>query len=192
MCLASLGRVAPGRSDHIRDPGPNGRGHWGADALGDGSLVPDGDAVARGGADASGVHGLTFAAAKTDRLRFRMLVGGVTYRHPGLLAKTMTTLDVLSEGRAELGLGAAWYEREHQGSGFRSLPSASGTNVSKRRADLLPNVEEDNGLYEAARYQLPETLCSPQPVSSPRPGPHRGRGERKTLRSSPATRTPAI
>jgi alkanesulfonate monooxygenase SsuD/methylene tetrahydromethanopterin reductase-like flavin-dependent oxidoreductase (luciferase family) len=51
---------------------------------------------------------LGFVAAKTERLRVRLLVGGVTYRHPGLLAKTVTTLDVLSEGRAELGLGAAW------------------------------------------------------------------------------------
>ncbi len=65
---------------------------------------------------------LSFAAAKTDRLRFRMLVGGVTYRHPGLLAKTITTLDVLSGGRAELGLGAAWYEREHLGLGVPFPP----------------------------------------------------------------------
>ena len=51
-----------------------------------------------------------------------MLVGGVTYRHPGLLAKTITTLDVLSGGRAELGLGAAWYEREHLGLGVPFPP----------------------------------------------------------------------
>ena len=65
---------------------------------------------------------LSFAAGEDDRLRFRLLVGGVTYRHPGLLAKTVTTLDVLSGGRAELGLGAAWYEREHRGLGVPFPP----------------------------------------------------------------------
>ena len=71
-----------------------------------------------------GYTALSFAAAKTERLRFRLLVGGVTYRHPGLLAKTITTLDVLSGGRAELGLGAAWYEREHLGLGVPFPPLA--------------------------------------------------------------------
>src|SRR4051794_22172031 len=55
-----------------------------------------------------GYTALAFVAARTRTLRFRTLVTGVTYRHPGLLAKTVTTLDVLSGGRAELGLGAAW------------------------------------------------------------------------------------
>ena len=56
---------------------------------------------------------LGFLAAHTERIRLGLLVSGVTYRHPGLLAKTVATLDVLSGGRAELGIGAAWYEREH-------------------------------------------------------------------------------
>src|SRR5215467_12903020 len=64
-----------------------------------------------------GYTALGFVAGVTDRLRLRLLVTGVTYRHPGLLAKIVTTLDVLSIGRAELGLGAAWYEREHRGLG---------------------------------------------------------------------------
>ena len=58
-----------------------------------------------------------FVAGRTERLRLRLLVTGVTYRHPGVLAKTVTTLDVLSGGRAELGIGAGWYEREHLGLG---------------------------------------------------------------------------
>ena len=62
-----------------------------------------------------GYTALAWVAAHTARLRLRLLVTGVTYRHPGLLAKTVTTLDVLSGGRAELGIGAAWYEREHLG-----------------------------------------------------------------------------
>jgi F420-dependent oxidoreductase-like protein len=131
-----------------------------------------------------GYTALSFAAAKTDRLRFRLLVGGVTYRHPGLLAKTITTLDVLSEGRAELGLGAAWYEREHRGLG---VPFPSLRERYERLEETLQICfqmwSDDNGPYEGTHYQLAETLCSPRPVSSPRPrvliG---GGGERKTLR----------
>ena len=58
---------------------------------------------------------LGFLAGQTSRITLGLLVTGVTYRHPGLLAKTVTTLDVLSGGRAQLGIGAAWYEREHLG-----------------------------------------------------------------------------
>src|SRR3984957_12839069 len=131
-----------------------------------------------------GYTALSFAAGKTERLRFRLLVGGVTYRHPGLLAKTVTTLDVLSGGRAELGLGAAWYEREHLGLG---VPFPSLRERYERLEETLQICfqmwSEDNGPYQGVHYQLAETLCSPQPISSPRPrvliG---GGGERKTLR----------
>ena len=127
---------------------------------------------------------LSFAAAKTERLRFRMLVGGVTYRHPGLLAKTITTLDVLSGGRAELGLGAAWYEREHLGLGVPFPPLSERYERLEETLQICFQMwSDDNGPYQGRHYQLAETLCSPQPVSSPRPqvliG---GGGERKTLR----------
>ena len=127
---------------------------------------------------------LSFAAARTERLRFRLLVGGVTYRHPGLLTKTVTTLDVLSGGRAELGLGAAWYEREHRGLGvpFPSLRERY-ERLEETLQICLQMWSDDNGPYAGAHYSLAETLCSPKPVSSPRPriliG---GGGERKTLR----------
>ena len=127
---------------------------------------------------------LGFVAAKTQRLRVRLLVGGVTYRPPGLLAKTVTTLDVLSEGRAELGLGAAWYEREHRGLGVAFPPISERFERLEEALQICMQMwSHDNGPYEGKHYQLGETLCSPMPVSSPRPriliG---GGGERKTLR----------
>src|SRR3954454_12924395 len=64
-----------------------------------------------------GYSALAFAAGITERIQLGTLVTGVTYRHPGILVKTVTTLDVLSGGRAWLGIGAAWFEREHLGLG---------------------------------------------------------------------------
>ena len=93
-----------------------------------------------------GYTALGFVAGRTDRLRLRLLVTGVTYRHPGLLAKTVTTLDVVSGGRAELG-SVPWYEREHRGlgvpfAGRRALRAARGgdpdlpADVERRRRPL--------------------------------------------------------
>jgi F420-dependent oxidoreductase-like protein len=127
---------------------------------------------------------LGFVAGQTQRLRLRLLVGGVTYRHPGLLAKTVTTLDVLSGGRAELGIGAAWYEREHRGLGVPFPPTAERFERLEEALQIcLQMWSDDDGPYEGAHYRLAETLCSPRPVSTPRPriliG---GSGPRKTLR----------
>jgi len=131
-----------------------------------------------------GYTALGFVAGVTRRLRLRLLVTGVTYRHPGLLAKTVTTLDVLSVGRAELGIGAAWYEREHLGLGVRFPPVSERFERLEEAIQIcLQMWSSDNGPYEGRHYQLAETLCSPPPVSRPRPriliG---GGGERKTLR----------
>ena len=127
---------------------------------------------------------LGFLAACTRRVQLRLLVTGVTYRYPGLLAKIVTSVDVLSGGRAELGIGAAWYEREHKGLGV-SFPG-----VSERFERLEETIQiclqmwsENNGSFNGKHYQLAETLCSPPPISEPRPpimiG---GGGERKTLK----------
>ena len=131
-----------------------------------------------------GYTALGFVAGRTSTLRLRLLVTGVTYRHPGLLAKTVTTLDVLSEGRAELGLGAAWYEREHLGLGVPFPPITERFERLEEAIQIcLQMWSDDNGGYHGKHYVLEETLCSPAPVSAPRPrimiG---GSGERKTLR----------
>ena len=131
-----------------------------------------------------GYTALGFVAGVTERLRLRLLVTGVTYRHPGLLAKIVTTLDVLSRGRAELGIGAAWYEREHTGLGVPYPPTAERFERLEETLQIcLQMWSDENGTYRGRHYQLEETLCSPRPVSQPRPrimiG---GSGERKTLR----------
>jgi F420-dependent oxidoreductase-like protein len=131
-----------------------------------------------------GYTALGFIAGRTDRLRLRLLVTGVTYRHPGLLAKTVTTLDVMSSGRAELGIGAAWYEREHRGLGVPFPPTSERFERLEEAIQIcLQMWSDDNGPYHGRHYRLDETLCSPMPVSTPRPriliG---GSGERKTLR----------
>src|SRR6478672_2295536 len=131
-----------------------------------------------------GYTALGFVAGCTDRLRLRLLVTGVTYRHPGLLAKIVTTLDVVSSGRAELGIGAAWYEREHLGLGVPYPPTAERFERLEETIQICLQMWSDNyGTYTGKHYQLAETLCSPMPVSAPRPrimiG---GSGEKKTLR----------
>jgi F420-dependent oxidoreductase-like protein len=127
---------------------------------------------------------LGYLAAHTERLRLGLLVTGTTYRHPGLLAKIVTTLDVLSEGRAMLGLGAAWYDREHAGLG---VPFPATGERFERLEETLQIVRQmwsdDNGPFDGKHFHLAETYCVPPPVQKPHPpiliG---GGGERKTLR----------
>jgi F420-dependent oxidoreductase-like protein len=131
-----------------------------------------------------GYTSLGFLAGQTRDIRLGLLVTGVTYRHPGLLAKIVATLDVLSGGRAQLGIGAAWYEREHRGLG---VPFPSVSERFERLEETLQICHQmwsdDDGPYEGRHYQLAETICSPRPIQRPAPtiliG---GSGERKTLR----------
>ena len=96
-----------------------------------------------------GYTALGFVAAATERLRLRLLVTGVTYRHPGLLAKTVTTLDVLSQGRAELRLGAAWYEREHRGLGVPFPPLTDRFEMLEETLQICRQMwSDDNGPFE--------------------------------------------
>lgn len=127
---------------------------------------------------------LGFLAAHTKRVALHVLATGVTYRHPGLLAKIVTTLDVLSGGRAELAIGAAWYEREHRGLGVPFPPIAERFERLEEALRIVRQMwSDDDGPFDGKHYQLAETLCSPKPISTPAPriiiG---GGGERKTLR----------
>ncbi|MFF4803902.1 LLM class F420-dependent oxidoreductase [Streptomyces sp. NPDC001351] len=128
---------------------------------------------------------LGYLAGHTSTVQLGALVTGVTYRHPGLLAKIATTLDVLSGGRATLGIGAAWYDREHVGLGVPFPPIAERFERLEETLRICLQMwdPQANGPFEGKHYQLAETLCVPAPVSSPHPeimiG---GGGEKKTLR----------
>jgi len=131
-----------------------------------------------------GYSTLAFFAGVTRRARLGTLVTGVVYRHPGILIKTVSTLDVLSGGRAYLGIGAAWNEREARGLG---VPFPAIKERFERLEETLQIANqmwsENNGPFNGKYYQLAETLCNPQPLSRPHPpiliG---GGGEKKTLR----------
>jgi F420-dependent oxidoreductase-like protein len=127
---------------------------------------------------------LGYLAGQTERIKLVVLVNGVMYRYPGLLAKTVTTLDVLSRGRAVFGLGAAWYEREHIGLGVPYPPTAERFERLEETLQICKQMwSPNNGCYNSKHYQLAETLCSPQPVQRPAlPILIGGTGERKTLR----------
>jgi len=131
-----------------------------------------------------GYTSLGFLAGQTRRMTLGLLVTGVTYRHPGLLAKIVTTLDVLSGGRAMLGIGAAWYEREHRGLGVPFPPVAERFERLEETLQICQQMwSADEGPYQGGYYQLAETICSPPPIQQPRPGILiGGMGERKTLR----------
>jgi len=127
---------------------------------------------------------LSYAAGVTTRVALGAMVTGVTYRHPGVLVKTATTLDVLSRGRAYLGIGAAWFDREHAGLGVPFPPLAERFERLEETLRIAHQMwSPENGPFQGKHYRLAETLCSPAPVSSPRPkiliG---GLGEKKTLR----------
>jgi F420-dependent oxidoreductase-like protein len=126
---------------------------------------------------------LGYLAARTNRIKLLGWVTAVVYRSPGLLAKAVTTLDVLSEGRAWLGIGAAWNEPEALGLGLLFPPTAERFERLEEALQIcLQMWSEDDGPYRGVHYQLERTLNSPQSLQRPHPpiliG---GGGERKTL-----------
>ena len=128
---------------------------------------------------------LGYLAGQTKRLTLGTMVTGVTYRHPGVLIKQVTTLDVLSGGRAWLGIGAAWFDREHEGLGVPFPPLKERFERLEEALQIAHQMwdPDENGPFDGKHYQLKETLNVPAPLSKPRPriliG---GSGPRKTLR----------
>jgi F420-dependent oxidoreductase-like protein len=127
---------------------------------------------------------LGFLAAHTTRVKLLTLVTGVVYREPGLLAKMVTTLDVLSGGRAWLGVGAAWNVDEAHGLGLPFPPTAERFERLEEALQIcLQMWRGDDTGYDGRHYHLDRTLNVPAALSQPHPpiliG---GSGERKTLR----------
>jgi F420-dependent oxidoreductase-like protein len=131
-----------------------------------------------------GWSALAFAAAATEKIKLGTMVTGITYRLPGVLVKTATTLDVLSGGRAYFGVGAAWNEQEHDGLGVPFPPV-------KERFERLEEVlrlahqmwQDDDSPFAGQHFQLARPLNHPQSVSRPHPPIMIGGvGEKKTLR----------
>ncbi|MGH3724424.1 MAG: LLM class F420-dependent oxidoreductase [Mycobacterium sp.] len=129
-----------------------------------------------------GYTSMGFLAGQTTRIALGMLVTGVTYRHPGVLAKTATTLDVLSQGRSVFGIGAAWYEREHLALGIPYPPVRARFEMLEETLQITRQMWSDNdGPYNGKHYRLAETICQPRPIRQP-PILIGGGGEKKTLR----------
>lgn len=127
---------------------------------------------------------LGFLAAVTERVQLLAWVTAAVYREPGLLAKEVTTLDVLSKGRAMLGIGAAWNEEECVGLGLPFPPTAERFERLEETLQICLQMWSDSEEpYAGKHYQLGSTLNSPQSVQRPHPpiliG---GGGEKKTLR----------
>ncbi len=126
---------------------------------------------------------LAALAARTSSINLGLLVGGVTYRNPALVAKTVTTLDIISGGRAVLGLGAAWFEGEHQAYGFE-FPSL------KTRFEYLEDAlqicramfTQDVATVVGKHFRVDRALNNPKPLRGDIPILIGGSGERKTLR----------
>jgi F420-dependent oxidoreductase-like protein len=131
-----------------------------------------------------GYTALSHVAAVTERMTLGTMVTGVTYRIPALLVKTVTTLDVLSGGRAWFGVGAAWNEEEHAGLGVPFPPVAERFERLEETLQIAQRMwSGDESPYDGRHYQPRRLLNSPQSLSRPHPrilvG---GSGEKKTLR----------
>lgn len=130
-----------------------------------------------------GYSALNFLAAVTKQIRLGTLVTGVIYRYPGILVKTVTSLDVLSGGRAYFGIGAGWYEREAVGLGVPFPPLKERFERLEETLQIALQMWSGKvASYSGKHYRLAETLNLPQPISQPHPpiliG---GAGEKKTL-----------
>ncbi|HEX9035859.1 MAG TPA: LLM class F420-dependent oxidoreductase [Ktedonobacterales bacterium] len=131
-----------------------------------------------------GWSALAFAAGRTNHIRLGTLVTGVTYRHPGILVKTATTLDVLSHGRSYFGVGAAWNEEEHKGLGVPFPPLAERFERLEETLRIARQMwAGDVAPFHGDHYSLEHPLNSPNSAQRPHPPVMiGGGGEKKTLR----------
>jgi F420-dependent oxidoreductase-like protein len=130
---------------------------------------------------------LGFLAANTSRARLGLMVGGIHYRGPGLWVKAATTLDVLSGGRAWLGIGAAWNQEESEALGFPFPPLVERFEMLDETLQIAHQMFQgergSEGEFHGRQYQAKRLMNSPQSISRPRvPIMIGGGGERKTLR----------
>ena len=114
---------------------------------------------------------LAYAAGRTYRIKLGTMVTGVTNRHPSILVKMATTLDVLSHGRTYFGIGStAGIEEEHRGMGIPLPPLAERTARLEETLQIAHQMwSEENKPYEGKYYHLAQTLNSPQPIQKPHP-----------------------
>ena len=126
---------------------------------------------------------LAALAARTSTLNLGLLVGGVTYRNPALMAKITTTLDVLSGGRAILGIGAAWFEDEHRAYGFSFPPLKERFERLEEALRIARAMfTQEAPSFEGTHYRIDGVLNNPRPIRGNIPILVGGSGERKTLR----------
>jgi F420-dependent oxidoreductase-like protein len=127
---------------------------------------------------------LAALAAQTHRLRVGTLVTGVTYRHPAVLANMGVTVDIISKGRLDFGIGAAWHEMEHNAYGIPFPSAAERIRRLGEACELIRRLwTEPRVTYEGRYYQLHDAMCNPKPIQKPYP-PFMigGGGEQLTLR----------
>jgi F420-dependent oxidoreductase-like protein len=125
---------------------------------------------------------LSSLAQVTSNVRLGALVTGNTYRNPAILAKTVTTLDVVSGGRAQLGIGAGWYELEHEGFGIEfGTFTDRFEKLEEALQIIIPMLEGERPTFSGSHYQVNDAINEPQPIGRV-PLMIGGSGERKTLR----------
>jgi F420-dependent oxidoreductase-like protein len=125
---------------------------------------------------------LAALAQRTSTVRLGALVTGNTYRNPALLAKTVTALDIVSSGRAQLGIGAGWYELEHDALGFEFGSFTDRFDKLEEALQIiLPMLRDERPTFAGAHYAVSDAVNQPPPVGRI-PVMIGGAGERKTLR----------
>jgi F420-dependent oxidoreductase-like protein len=126
---------------------------------------------------------LAALAARTERVQLGLMVGGVTYRNPSLMAKVTTSIDVLSGGRAVLGIGAAWFEAEHDAFGFEFPPIATRFEMLEDALRIARAMfTEPHATVEGKHFSVKDLMNRPEPIRGDIPIMIGGSGERKTLR----------